>query len=155
MNLDKFKVFINNIKNLASDPEKFLTSKYQRRYIPNSFRIELYTARKYNLITSKLKWLKRTNPKATSVITEPKRSKVRTAYFLSKRHTEKTFCPYCEKAVVPKRLHKLDFADIIIILLTAGLWSIFLFIMYLFLRRCPICNYNLRGFKFISQKKGR
>jgi hypothetical protein len=70
MNLDKFKVFINNIKNLASDPEKFLTSKYQRRYNPNSFRIELYTVRKYILISSKLRWLKLTNPKATSLLTE-------------------------------------------------------------------------------------
>jgi hypothetical protein len=74
---------------------------------------------------------------------------------LSTRHPEKTFCPYCEKAVVPKRLHRLDFADIIITLLTAGLWAVFLFIMYLFIRRCPTCNYNLRGFKFLSDKKRR
>jgi hypothetical protein len=155
MILDKFNMFINNIKNLSRDPEQFLTSKYQGRYNPNSFRIELYTAEKYNLICSKLRWLKLTNPKATSLITKSKRSNVRTVYFLPTRYTEKTFCPYCEKSVVPKRLHKLDFADIIITLLTAGLWAIFLFIMYLFLRRCPICNYNLRGFKFISEKKGR
>jgi hypothetical protein len=155
MNRNKFNVFINNIKNLAKDPERFLTSKYPRYCNPNNFRIELYTARKYNSICSKLRWLKLTNLKINSIVSEQKKSRVRTTHFLSRRYSEKTFCPYCEKAVVPKRLHKLDFADIIITLLTAGLWAIFLFIMYLFIRRCPICNYNLRGFKFLSDKKKR
>ncbi len=155
MNLDKFNVFINNIKNLTKDPERFLTSKYHRHRNPNAFRIELYTARKYNSICSKLRWLRLTNPKATGIVSEQKKSRVRTTHFLSRRHSEKTFCPYCEKAVVPRRLHKLDFADIIITLFTAGLWAIFLLIMYLFIRRCPICNYNLRGFKFLSDKKKR
>jgi hypothetical protein len=154
MILDKFNMFINNITNLSRDPEQFLTSRYQERYNPNSFRIELYIAKKYNSICSKLKWLKRTNLKATSIFPEGEKSRVCTTKFLSIRRPEKTFCPYCEKTVVPRRLHKLDFADIIITLLTAGLWAIFLFIMYLFLRRCPICNYNLRGFKFLSEKKG-
>jgi len=76
-------------------------------------------------------------------------------FFTSTRHSNKTFCPYCEKAVVPKRLHKLDAADIIIALLTAGMWAIFLLFMYLFMRKCPTCNYNLRGFKFLSEKKRR
>jgi len=155
MNLDKFNVFISNIKNLAKDPERFLTSKYQRHRNPNGFRIELYTARKYNSICSKLRLLKLTKLKVTSIDPEQKKSKVRTTHFLSTKHPEKTFCPYCEKAVVPKRLHKLDFADIIITLFTAGLWAIFLFVMYLFIRRCPNCNYNLRGFKFLSEKKRR
>ena len=155
MILDKFNAFIDIIENLARDPERFLTSKYQRYRNPNGFRIELYTARKYNSICSKLKWLKLTNLIVTGIVSEQEKSKVRTTHFLSTRHPEKTFCPYCEKAVVPKRLHKLDFADIIITLLTAGLWAIFLFIMYIFIRRCPTCNYNLRGFKFLSDKKRR
>ena len=155
MILDKFNDFINKIENLARDPERFLTSKYQRYRNPNGFRIELYTARKYNSICSKLTWLKRTNLKVTSIVPEQKKSKVRTTLFFSTRHPEKTFCPYCEKSVVPKRLHKLDLADIIITLLTAGLWAISLFIMYLFIRRCPVCNYNLRGFKFLSERKRR
>ena len=155
MILDKFNAFIYNIKNLARDPERFLTNKYQRYRNPNGFRIELYTARKYNSICSKLKWLKHTNLKVTGIVSEQKKSKVRTTHFLSTRPPEKTFCPYCEKVVVPKRLHKLDFADIIITLLTAGLWVIFILLMYLFIRRCPICNYNLRGFKFIANKKRR
>jgi hypothetical protein len=155
MNLDKFNVFIKNINNLAKDPERFLTSKHHRHRNPNAFRIEFYTARKYNSICSKLRWLRLTNLKATCIVPEQKKSRVRTTHFLSRRYSEKTFCPYCEKAVVPKRLHKLDFADIIITLLTAGLWAIFLFIMYLFIRRCPICDYNLRGFKFLAHKKKR
>ncbi len=154
MILGKFNIFINNIKHLVNDPERFLTSKYQRHRNPKSFRIELYTARKYNSICSKLKWLKLKNPKATGIVPEQK-SKGCTTPFFPTKHPVKTFCPYCEKAVVPKRLHKLDFADIIITLLTAGLWAISLFIMYLFVRRCPICNYNLRGFKFLSDKKKR
>ncbi len=155
MNLHKFSVFVNNIKYLAKNPEHFLTSKYQRYRNPNGFRIELYTARKYNSICSKLKWLKLTNLKVISIAPEQRKSKVRTPHFLPTRHPEKTFCPYCEKTVLPKRLHKLDFADIMITLFTAGLWAIFLFVMYLFIRRCPVCNYNLRGFKFLSEKKRR
>jgi hypothetical protein len=155
MNLGKFSVLINNVKYLAKDPELFLTSKYQIHRNPTGFRIELYTAKKYNSICSKLKWLKLTNLKATGIITEQDKSNVCTPHFSRTKCPEKTFCPYCEKAVVPKRLHKLDFADIIITLLTAGLWAISLFIIYLFMRRCPVCNYNLRGFKFLSDKKKR
>lgn len=155
MILDKFNTFIHNVENLARDPERFLTSKYQRYRNSNGFRIELYTARKYNSICSKLKWLKHTNIKVTSIVTEQERSKVRTTFFLPTRQSEKTFCPYCEKSVIPRRLHKLDFADIIIALFTGGLWAVFLFVMYLFIRRCPVCNYNLRGFKFLSDKKRR
>ncbi len=155
MILDKFTAFINKIENLAKDPEHFLINKYQRYRNPIGFRIELYTARKYNLVYSKLKLLKLTNLKVISIAPEQRKSKVRTPHFLPTRHPEKTFCPYCEKTVLPKRLHKLDFADIMIALFTAGLWAIFLFVMYLFIRRCPVCNYNLRGFKFLSEKKRR
>jgi len=154
INLEKFNLFINNIKYLAKDPEHFLTSKYQRHRNPNSFRIELYIARKYNSIRSKIKWPRLTKSKVTSIVAEQQQSKVRTIHFYSTQ-PHKTFCPYCEKAVVPKRLHKLDFADIIIALFTGGLWAISLFVMYLFIRRCPTCNYNLRGFKFLSDKKKR
>ncbi len=154
MNPGKFSVLINNIKYIAKDPERFLTSKYQGHRNPNGFRIELYTARKYNSIRNKLKWIGYTDLKVTSTSSEFKNSKAR-AIYLTKNRPAKTFCPYCEKSVVPKRLHKLDFADLIITLLTAGLWAIALFIMYLFLRRCPVGNYNLRGFKFLSDKKKR
>ncbi len=155
MNLHKFSVFVNNIKYLAKNPEHFLTSKYKRYRNPNGFRIELYTAKKYNLICSKLKWLRLIYFKETSIASKQKRRKAHTNLSFSTRYPAKTFCPYCEKSVVPKRIHKLDFADFIITLLTAGLWAIAIFIMYLFLRRCPVCNYNLRGFKFLSDKKKR
>ena len=155
MILAKFNALINKIENLAKDPESFFTNKYQKKRKPNGFRIELYVARKYNSICSKIKWLKPTNLKAVNIVTEQEKSKVRTTLFRPKRQPERTFCPYCEKSVIPKRLHKLDIADIIIALLTAGLWAIFLFTMYLFIRRCPVCDYNLRGFKYLSDKKKR
>lgn len=155
MFFDKFNAFINNIKNLAKDPERFLTSRYQRHRNPNGFRIELYTAKKYYSICNKLKWPKHTYLKVTGIVPEQKKSKERITHFLPKRYPEKTFCPYCEKTVVPRRLHKLDFADIMLAIFTAGLWVIFILLMYLFIRRCPICNYNLRGFKFIAEKKRR
>ncbi|MCR4344270.1 MAG: hypothetical protein NUV44_05825 [Candidatus Scalindua sp.] len=155
MILDKFNTFINNVENLARDPEHFLTSKYQRYRNSNGFRIELYTVRKYNSICSKFKWLKRSNLKVDGIVSEQKKRKVRTTHSFLIKHPEKTFCPYCEKSVIPRRLHKLDFTDIIIALFTGGLWAIFLFVMYLFIRRCPVCNYNLRGFKLLSDKKRR
>ena len=37
MILNKFNAFINKIENLARDPERFLTSKYQRYRNPNGF----------------------------------------------------------------------------------------------------------------------
>ncbi len=154
MSLDKFSAFVNNIKFLAKDPENFFTTKYHKHRNPNGFRIELYTARKYNSICSKLKCLRLAKNKETSIVPEQRKDKKRTTLSFSTNQPEKTFCPYCEKSVVPKRLHKLDFADLIITLLTAGLWAISLLIMYLFNRRCPFCNYNLRGFKFLSEKKG-
>ena len=95
MILDKFNMFINNIKNLSRDPEQFLTSKYQERYNPNSFRIELYTASKYNSICSKLKWLKRTNLKETGITPDQKKRKVRRTFSFSTSRPDKTFCPYC------------------------------------------------------------
>ena len=155
MILAKFIALIDKVETLARDPEHFFTNKYQKYRNPNGFRIELYAARKYNLICGKLKWLKFTNLKTVGIVSEQEKSKVRTTHFWSTRQPEKTFCPYCEKTVVPRRLHKLDFADFIIALLTAGLWAIFLIVMYLFIRRCPVCNYNLRGFRFLSNKKRR
>ncbi|MBZ0107342.1 MAG: hypothetical protein K8F52_01630 [Candidatus Scalindua rubra] len=156
INLQKFNVFVNNIKYLAKDPEHFLTSKYQKYRNPHGFRIELYTARRYNSIRSKFRWFQLSKLNATGIVPKHKKRIVHSAHFWSKsKQPESTFCPYCEKSVVPKRLHKLDIADIIIALLTAGLWAIFLFAMYLFVRRCPVCNYNLRGFRFLSDKKKR
>jgi len=155
MNLDIFNVLINNIKKIANDPEIFLTNKYKEHRKPKGFRLELYVAGKYNLICSKIKWFLHKNFKITSFASKQRKLDDTQHLFTSTRHSNKTFCPYCEKAVVPKRLHKLDAADVIIALLTAGMWAIFIFIMYLFMRKCPTCNYNLRGFKFLSEKKRR
>lgn len=155
MIFDKLNAFIDKIESITTDPERFLSSKYQKYRNPNGFRIELYAARKYKTICGKLRWIKLTNLKIASIVTQQTKGKDCAKYLFPTKQPEKAFCPYCEKTVVPKRLHKLDFADIILVLFTAGLWAIFLVVMYLFVRRCPICNYNLRGFKFLSDKKRR
>ncbi len=152
---NKFNLFIDKIDNLAKDPERFLINKHKRYRNSIGFRIDLYAARKYNTFFGKHKWFKLSNLRVTGIIPDQQKSKARTTNLFAKNGPKKTFCPYCEKAVVPKRLHKLDFADIIIALFTAGLWAVFIFIMYLFIRKCPTCNYNLRGFKFLSEKKRR
>jgi len=132
-------MFVDNIvkrskiaREIFNDPEQFLINKYYNSKPPSGFRIELFTARRYNLIYDRIELF-------------------RPAHFFAK-HPKKTFCPYCEKLVIPKRLHKLDPGDIVLVLFTAGLWLVFLLIMYLFIRRCPVCNYNLRGFKSLSKK---
>ncbi len=152
---NKFIILIGKIDNIAKNPECFFINKHKRYRNSIGFRIDLYAARKYSTFFGKYKWFKLPNLRVTSIIHDQQKSKARTTNLFVKNDRRKTFCPYCEKAVVPKRLHKLDFADIMIALFTAGLWAIFLFIMYLFIRKCPTCNYNLRGFKFLSEKKRR
>lgn len=150
MFLNNIGKILNKLKDLAKDPLCFLENNLLRYRQPKGFRIELFIAIKYNSIRFKLRQLKCKNHRATGSIPESIKRKTYSAI-----NSEKIFCPYCEKTVVPKRLHKLDVADIILVLLTAGLWAIFLFVMYIFIRRCPVCNYNLRGFKFLSDKKRR
>ena len=161
-------MFVDNIgkklnvpREIFKDPEQFLLNKYYNQKPPRGFRIELLTARKYNLLCDKLKQYKLAHFKTTdirienrkfmSMITVKKIREAVSSHSLAK-HPQKTFCPYCEKTVIPKRLHKLDPGDIILLLFTAGLWLVFLLVMYLFIRRCPVCNYNLRGFKSLSKK---
>jgi hypothetical protein len=150
-------------REIVKDPEHFLISKYYGLEVPKGFRVELLTARKYNLIRDKLKHFNLAHFKTTdsrlekgkliSMIPVEKIREAVSGYSLI-RHPKKTFCPYCEKLVIPKRLHKLDFGDFVLFLFTAGLWAIFLFTMHLFIRRCPVCNYNLRGFKPLSKEDG-
>jgi len=144
---------IERLKLIAKDPEYFLINNYQRYKNTKGFRLELFIANKYNLICPKLKWFRSTNLKRLNLVHTQIIGDVYKSDNLTKRHPKKSFCPYCEKTVIPKRLYKLDAADIVIILFTAGLWAIFLLVMYLFLRRCPVCNYNLRGFKYLSVDK--
>ncbi len=151
--MDNIGTKLDTLKNIAKDPERFLINNYQRYKNPKGFRLELFLANKYNLICPRLKWLRLTNLKHSNLLHILNKSNVSTNKFSPTKHPKKTFCPYCEKTVTPKRLHKLDAADIVIVLFTAGLWAIFLLVMYLFIRRCPVCNYNLRGFKYLSEKK--
>jgi hypothetical protein len=162
MFVDNIGKRLNVAREIFKDPEQFLINKYYNLKPPKGFRIELLTARKYNLICDKLKQFKHAHFKTTdirienrkfmSTITARKLREVVSGNSFAK-HPKKTFCPYCEKLVIPKRLHKLDPGDIVLSLFTAGLWVIFLLVMYLFIRRCPVCNYNLRGFKSLSEGK--
>ncbi len=146
MFVDNIGKRLNVVSEIFRDPEQFLINKYYNLKPPNGFRIELLTARKYNLICDKLKQFKLAHFKTTDI-------RVENGKFSFAKHLKQTFCPYCEKLVIPKRLHKLDPGDIVLLLLTAGLWAIFLLVMYLFTRRCPVCNYNLRGFKPLQKTK--
>ena len=145
MFVDNIEKRLNLAREIFKDPEQFFTNKYYNLKPPKGFRIELLAARKYNLICDKLKQFKLVHFKTTNIWIE-------NGIFLFAQHPRKTFCPYCEKIVIPKRLHKLDPGDIVLVLFTAGFWLIFLLVMYLFIRRCPVCNYNLRGFKSLSKK---
>jgi len=133
-------------REIFRDPEQFLTNKYYDLKPPKGFRIELIIAGKYNLIYNKLKQFKLAHSKPTDI-------QIESGLFSFAKHPRRTFCPYCEKLVIPKRLHKLDPGDIVLVLFTAGLWLVFLLVMYLFIRRCPVCNYNLRGFKPLQETK--
>lgn len=144
MIVDNIGKRLNVASGIFKDPEQFLINKYYNLKPPKGFRIELLTARKYNLICDKLKQFKLAHFKTTD-------TRIEKGSFSFVKHPKKTFCPYCEKPVIPKRLHKLDIGDIVLSLLTAGLWLIFLLVMYLFIRRCPVCNYNLRGFKSLQK----
>jgi hypothetical protein len=161
MIVDNIGKRLNLAREIFKDPEQFLTNKYYDSKPPKGFRIELLTARKYNLICDKLKQFKLAHFKTTEIRIENRKfmsritvKKIRETVSGNSlaKHPKRTFCPYCEKLVIPKRLHKLDPGDIVLVLFTAGLWLVFLLVMYLFIRRCPVCNYNLRGFKSLSKK---
>ncbi len=141
---------------IVKAPEHFLLEKYYGMEVPRGFRIELFAARQLELIYGStkrlsLRFLKVEDcwfgiKKETSIIRVRKLKDVVLSH-KSTRHSKKLFCPYCEKLVIPKKLHKLDFGDFVLFLFTAGFWAIFLFAIFIFVRRCPVCNYSLRGFK--------
>ena len=146
MFVDNIGKGLNVAREIFKDPEQFLINKYYNSKPPKGFRLELLTAKKYNLICDKLEQFKPAHFKTTGI-------QIDNGIFSFAKHPKKTFCPYCEKPVIPKRLHKLDPGDIVLLLFTAGLWGIFILVMYLFIRRCPVCNYNLRGFKPLQKTK--
>ncbi|MCP5002924.1 MAG: hypothetical protein GY941_03095 [Planctomycetes bacterium] len=145
-----------SLKRLSKDPEQFIIDKYYRSHTPDGFHIELFVARKYVETTCKFKALRhkyRNGNKSWLIKKRTLASPRFSALWQSLknlspiRSPKPVFCPYCEKRVVPRRLHKLDMGDIVIFFFTAGFWGLLLFIMSLFVRRCPTCNYSLRGFK--------
>ena len=163
-------MLVNNIeeklkiaKEIVKDPEHFLLEKYYGLEVPKGFRVELFAAKKFKLICGNLKqlrliylktedgWLLK--EKMTSITPVKKLREVISSRLLARR-PRKVFCPYCEKLVIPRRFHKLDFGDIVLFLFTGGFWAILLFAMSLFIRRCPVCNYSLRGFKPLSKEDG-
>ncbi|GJQ60055.1 MAG: hypothetical protein D8M57_17390 [Candidatus Scalindua sp. AMX11] len=146
----------DRLKQILRDPEKFIIDKYYRSQVPEGFHIELFAARKLTLTRKKILRLKKTHPRVDTnwfdkgrILLASRFNRLRkTVHDLSPvRSPKSVFCPYCEKRVVPKRLHKLDAGDIVLFFFTAGFWGILLSITAIFMRRCPTCNYNLRGFK--------
>ncbi|MGR3178094.1 MAG: hypothetical protein ACUZ8E_08570 [Candidatus Anammoxibacter sp.] len=143
---------------IVRNPEQFLLERYDRSYstFPKGFRIELFVAKRFTSICGNLKqysdiYLKRDGScfgkgKLVNVFSLKKRE-VTDGDSQTKRCKPKTFCQYCEKLVIPKRLHKLDYGDIVLALFTGGFWIIFVFVIYMFLRKCPFCNNSLRGMK--------
>ena len=150
------------LKMIMKDPEQYLIEKYYKLHVPKGFRIELFLAKKYKSFLEKARELKRTYRIAdSSRFNEGRIFCVMTIIkYLAKiknrspkKEPQTVFCPCCEKRVIPKKLHKLDFGDIVLFLFTAGFWGFLLFVMSLFIRRCPTCNYSLRGFKPLSKEK--
>ncbi len=151
---------IVSLREILKDPERFLIDRFYRSHPPQGFRIELFTARKYTLALKSIlslksiylnrygSWLDKWN-----ISDKPRLSRVKEAVknFRPIPPPKPVFCPYCEKRVVPKRLYKLDIGDIVLFFFTAGFWGIFLFVISLFRRRCPTCDYSLRGFKSLHK----
>ena len=146
------------ILGIVKNPEQFLLERYDRLYSlpPKGFRIELFVAKQFTSISNNLRqfndiYLKReycdVGKGNLMDLFSLKRRKAADGNSRTKLCKAKTFCQYCEKLVIPKRLHKLDAGDIVLSLFTGGFWIIFIFVIYMFLRRCPFCNNSLRGIK--------
>ena len=144
---------------IVKDPERYLVETYYKSNVPKGFRIEFYVAKKYNSICYSIKqfgelYLKLDDCESRNLnsLFPIKKIKDFIGNTTKTKHQKKTFCPYCEKLVVPKRIHKLDYGDVVLALFTGGFWLIFIAVIYIFLRRCPICNYSLRGMKHSKEK---
>jgi len=148
---------------LIKDPERFFLEKYYDLNPPKGFRIELYIARKFKQIRNDIQqyqfthfpeiysWREKTSKAINSTHVAKIKSFIASKSY--KKSTEDVFCRYCEKRVIPKSLHKLDFGDVVLVLFTAGLWAIFLFVIYLVVKRCPYCNLSLKRVKPIPEDK--
>lgn len=158
IDLGKIKTVVIAIFN---DPEHFLIKKYYRSKPPKGFRIELFLAGKCKQVHNAFKKYECDNHilkgigwgrKISDTISLKNLKRV-IDFRSSAKKQETAFCRYCEKRVVPERIHKLDFGDVILFFFTAGLWAILLFFMYLFIRKCPYCNHSLRRLKPLSKGK--
>ncbi len=135
------------------NPEDFLLKRYYGDEEPKGFRIEIYVAKRFNVIRENLIDIA---GKYCDYNADDSRFDIgKLANLFSKSRdkkksndcTKKRFCEYCEKKVIPKRTHKLDAGDIMLIFFTGGFWAFLLIALYLFMRRCPVCNRSLRGVK--------
>ncbi|MDR4509509.1 MAG: hypothetical protein MRJ65_14995 [Candidatus Brocadiaceae bacterium] len=157
--MSKVKKFKETALKIFKDPERFLLERRYGLKAPGGFRIELFIAREFKQICNTLK-KNRTVRCMAEGLCRKKEKAIRLNPFEkinnviankpSVKRSKTAFCRYCEKRVVPKRIHKLDVGDIVLFLFTAGLWGMLVFIMFLFIRRCPYCNHSLRGLKPLS-----
>ncbi|MBM4054715.1 MAG: hypothetical protein FJ264_08605 [Planctomycetes bacterium] len=156
--IDKEKIR-KTIIEIFDDPECFLLKKYSGEKPPKGFRVELFLARKFNTVRNNLKEYECIHYIVKRGWREEKRFNTISFKNLrrvfggqrSAKKQEAVFCRYCEKRVVPVRIHKLDFGDVMLFFFTAGIWAILLFFMYLFIRRCPYCNHSLRKLRPLSK----
>lgn len=153
---------LESVLGFVNDPERFLRERRGTAAVPTGFRLEIYAAQRFAAACDVLRqfsdtYLGRTEhcfAKGDGTDFVPlARLRAIVGNVAKNRGKKKTFCQYCEKAVVPRRLHKLDAGDIVLALFTGGFWLIFIFVVYMFLRRCPVCNNSLRGMKSNHRKR--
>ncbi|MGR3219590.1 MAG: hypothetical protein ACUZ8H_07215 [Candidatus Anammoxibacter sp.] len=151
MVITNFGKNIERVLGIVVNSEQFLLDRYSKLYSlpPKGFRIELYAAKRFTSICYNLKQysdIYHSRGKIADVFSLKKRETTN-GNSQMKRCKVKIFCQYCEKSVEPKRLHTLDYGDIVLALFTGGFWVIFIIVIYIFLRKCPVCNNSLRGMK--------
>lgn len=143
---------------IIRDPEHFILDRYYMSEMPDGFRLEIFFARSFNWVRNNIKRKRETCSKIQSkrldgIEMDNLSFKEKNGKGVAGGDKKTVFCQFCEKHVVPKRTHKLDFGDIILVFFTGGFWAILLFMLYLFMRRCPDCNLSLRGVKPLESKK--
>lgn len=154
--MDSLERKIERVLEIVKYPENFILDRYYMSEVPKGFRIEIFAAKRFTSFCDNLRHFSETYIMSEDCM-HKKEETISLSHIKKLRNTiwkrwqesnsRKTFCPYCEKLVIPKRLHRLDYGDIMVFLFTGGFWAIFLLVLYIFLRKCPICNYNLRGIK--------
>ncbi len=142
---------LEKILGIVKNPEDFLLEKYYGSTPPRGFRIDLFAAQRFTAFYENVRQLGKTRLNVNGAILDNERminsGLIKKFVDFIKGNPQKTFCQYCEKVVVPRTSHKLDYADIVLFFFTGGFWAALILAMRLFMRRCPFCDQSLRGVK--------